>query len=58
MFASSGRATSWRRSYLSRIPDEDFGYFKKSPGITTTRCVKYNGATILKKKPLGKKKIS
>jgi hypothetical protein len=30
----------------------------KSPGITATRCVKCNGATILKKKPLGKKKIS
>jgi hypothetical protein len=31
---------------------------KKSPGITGTRCVKCNGATIPKKKPLGKKKIS
>jgi hypothetical protein len=31
---------------------------KKSPEITATRCVKCNGATILKKKPLGKKKIS
>jgi hypothetical protein len=31
---------------------------EKSPGITATRCVKCNGATILKKKPPGKKKIS
>jgi hypothetical protein len=31
---------------------------EKSPGITATGCVKCNGATILKKKPLGKKKIS
>jgi hypothetical protein len=31
---------------------------KKSPEITTTRCVKCNGATILKKKLLRKKKIN
>jgi hypothetical protein len=28
---------------------------EKSPGITATRCVKCNVATILKKKQLGKK---
>jgi hypothetical protein len=39
-------------AYASRIIQ------KKSPGITATRCVKCNGATILKKKPLEKKKIS
>jgi hypothetical protein len=31
---------------------------EKSPEITATRCVKCNGATILKKKLLGKKKIN
>jgi hypothetical protein len=31
---------------------------KKSPGISATRCVKCNGATILKKKQLRKKKIN
>jgi hypothetical protein len=31
---------------------------KKSPRITATRCVKCNGATIQKKRPLGKKKIN
>jgi hypothetical protein len=27
---ASGRVNSWQISYLSRIPGEDFGYFKKS----------------------------
>jgi hypothetical protein len=46
IFASSGRANSWWRTYLSRILGEDFGYFrKKSPGITATRCVKCNNHT-------------
>jgi hypothetical protein len=64
MFVSSGRADAprrvnhWRRSYISRIPDENFGYFRKSHGITATRCVKCNGATIPKKKLHGKKKIN
>jgi hypothetical protein len=53
------RANNWRRSYLLRIPSENFEYFrKKSPGITATRCVKCNGAIISKKKLLGKKKIN
>jgi hypothetical protein len=36
MFMSSGRTnaprrvTSWRRSYLSRIPGENLGYFRES----------------------------
>jgi hypothetical protein len=56
---TSGRVNSWRRPYLSRIPGENFGHFrKKSPGITAKRCVKCNGETIQKKRPLGKKKIS
>jgi hypothetical protein len=35
MFVSSGRAdalgrvNNWRRSYISRIPGENFGYFRK-----------------------------
>jgi hypothetical protein len=65
VFASSERigaferVNSWQRSYLSRIPAEDFGYFrKKLPGITATRCVKCNGATIQKKMLLGKKKTN
>jgi DNA-directed RNA polymerase subunit RPC12/RpoP len=31
---------------------------EKLPGITATRCVKCSGVIILKKKPLGKKKVS
>jgi hypothetical protein len=27
---ASRRVNSWRRSYLSRIPNENFGYFRKS----------------------------
>jgi hypothetical protein len=34
------------------------GYDKKSPRIIARRCVKCNGVTILKTKPLGKKKTS
>jgi hypothetical protein len=31
---------------------------RKSPRIIATRCAKYNGVIILKKKQLGKKKIN
>jgi hypothetical protein len=42
------------QEYSVRIYDTS----EKVTRITATRCVKCNGATILKKKPLGKKKIS
>jgi hypothetical protein len=53
------RANIWWRSYLLRISDEDFGYFrKKLSGITATRRVKCNGATIQKKMLPRKKKTN
>jgi hypothetical protein len=53
---ASRRVKSWQRSYIPRVPGEDFGYLqKKSLGITDTKCVKCNGATKPKKKILGKK---